>query len=378
VEPLAVAGPSARDTLFLERLDGARASHPSNLCARFLTRELFLSFSAAGRERLYRCCRSGAENRDSLVGCYIARPDDLHRFGAFFAPLVGAHHAAGIGLPKETGRLDVSRLGLPALSTRVRLCRNLKGFRLPARMDVAERLRLEAFMTRALQALIDDPAHGGRIYSLSPDLGPGRPNPNLIDARRYRELVASHRMFRRMDEDPYMRSAGLASDWPYGRACYISRDSSVMVWIGEEDHLRIIGMKLGARLADAYDQVQSTLAMLEAMPGMSFLHDETYGYVTSCPSNLGTGLRASARVAMPRRSTSGVDRADACRQVGLTASGEGGDRAPISETGAVDLSPIRRLGLTDRQILEALYDGLRGLAGMISAPEPAVAVLEVG
>jgi hypothetical protein len=41
---------------------------------------------------------------------------------------------------------------------------------------------------------------------------------------------------------------GIASDWPHGRGCYISKDKQFIVWVGEEDHLRIMCMKKGTML----------------------------------------------------------------------------------------------------------------------------------
>jgi hypothetical protein len=368
--------PTARQALFLARLAQVRASHPQNLYARRLSREFFLSFDAEARERLYRCCRSGAENPDSIVGCYILRPEDLHRFGAFFGPLIREHHgiAAGANGGANPGSLafaalDFAALGLPALSTRVRVGRNLQGFAMPGAMDRAERLRLERRMVGALQALIDDPQYGGRIFSLTPDFGPGEANPNLIDAAQYEALVEAHVMFRSMDDDPYMKSGGLAGDWPYGRACYVSVDRSVIVWIGEEDHLRVISVRTSFRLAEAYERLQSVLAIIEAMPGVAFIRDDTYGFVTSCPSNLGTGLRASVRVSLPGLTAPDADTRAVCRAVGLAACGLAGDRAPIAVGGPVDLSPIRRLFVEDGEILASLFRGLEQLVA--DAPAPA-------
>ena len=47
-------------------------------------------------------------------------------------------------------------------------------------------------------------------------------------------------MFKDMSADPYLLSAGIASDWPHGRGCYVSADNGFAIWVGEEDHLRIM------------------------------------------------------------------------------------------------------------------------------------------
>jgi hypothetical protein len=363
---------TAEQARFLDRLDRVRASHPGNPCARHMTRALFNSFSAAQRGRLYACCRSGAENPDSSIGCYINRPSDLQEFTAFFGALIREHHrlesagclTTGSDRPRpDLSDPDLSNLGLPPLSIRVRAGRNLQGFPLPAAMDRAARIALERAMVRALQVLINDPLYGGRIYSLTPSFGAKGLNPNFITPGQYRDLVSVHIMFADMQADPYMASGGLAADWPHGRACYVSADRSIIVWIGEEDHLRIISVQTTSSLRHPWDRLQAVLARIEALPGIGFVHDPAYGYVTSCPSNLGSGLRLSARLNVPALTAPGVDTQTVCRNAGLTARGLAGDHAPIIGCGPLDLSPICRVFAEDRDVLGALYQGLAKLLG---------------
>jgi hypothetical protein len=54
-----------------------------------------------------------------------------------------------------------------------------------------------------------------------PYFGDSGSNPNLITQEKYQELVDSHVMFKDMDADPYLKSAGISSNWPYGRGCSI-------------------------------------------------------------------------------------------------------------------------------------------------------------
>jgi creatine kinase len=155
----------------------------------------------------------------------------------------------------EAGVLDVTKLGLEELSMRVRVGRNLTQFNLPGSMDQTERILFEKTIIKALGKLVDNPEYGGNIYSLSPDHGDG-PNPNLISDAKYNELVQAHVMFKDMDADPYLKSAGIASDWPYGRGCWQSADKQCIVWFGEEDQLRIMCMKKGTILNEVFDRLK--------------------------------------------------------------------------------------------------------------------------
>ena len=208
-----------------------------------------------------------------------------------------------------------------------------------------------------------DPEYGGQVYSLSPDLGNGEANPNLISDAKYNELVKKHIMFKDMDADPYLKSAGIASDWPYGRGCYVSADRQCIIWFGEEDQLRIMCMKKGTKLNEVFDRLKGMLDMVESIEGIEFAKSEKYGYVTSCPSNLGTGMRASVHIKIPNLTSDGTDRKakEVCKPLGLSVRGTGGEHTPIGADGTVDISPSARLFIKERDIIAALYQGISDL-----------------
>ena len=150
----------------------------------------------------------------------------------------------------DKGVLDVRKLGLSELSMRVRVGRNLTAFSLPGAMDQAERVAFEKRMLAAFDALTAK--FGGSINSITPEFGDGEANPNFIDDAKYKELVDRHIMFKDMDADPYLKSAGISSDWPYGRGCWMSEDSKKIIWFGEEDQLRIMVMKKGFLINEVF------------------------------------------------------------------------------------------------------------------------------
>jgi creatine kinase len=126
------------------------------------------------------------------------------------------------------GKLDLTKLGLGMTSMRVRVGRNLSSFPLPGAMTQDDRKNMEAEMVKAFKQLMEDPAYGGNYYSLTPG------SPFEVSENFYKHLVKSHIMFKDMAADTYLASAGIASDWPYGRGCYVSADKQFIVWVGEE------------------------------------------------------------------------------------------------------------------------------------------------
>jgi len=95
-------------------------------------------------------------------------------------------------------------------------------------------------------------------------------------------------MFKDIADDKYLNSAGISSNWLHGRGCYVSPDKEFIVWVGEEDHLRITCMKKGMILNDVFDiyRLRSASVIVEKYAD-KFARSKNFGYVTSCPTNLG-------------------------------------------------------------------------------------------
>ena len=72
-----------------------------------------------------------------------------------------------------------------------------------------------------------------------------------------------------------------------------------MIWVNEEDHLQMISMQQGIDFGLVFRRLCNAVKAIEDSKLMSFVHDERLGYLTSCPSNVGTTLRASVLVKLP-------------------------------------------------------------------------------
>eukprot|EP00241_Pyramimonas_parkeae_P006112 CAMPEP_0114245388 /NCGR_PEP_ID=MMETSP0058-20121206/11867_1 /TAXON_ID=36894 /ORGANISM="Pyramimonas parkeae, CCMP726" /LENGTH=422 /DNA_ID=CAMNT_0001358433 /DNA_START=151 /DNA_END=1419 /DNA_ORIENTATION=- len=354
----------------LKLIQKARVDFPDNLMAKHFDFDYYKSLSPGLRKRLLRCCKSGAENMDSGMGMYAMHPEDYDLFKPYMDKVIRAYHKISGNVHHVTnwelstkadklpagGKLDLTKLGLGPTSMRVRVGRNLADYPLPGAMTKEDRLRMEQQMLKAFKKLISDPAYGGQYYSLTPGL------PESISDAKYKELVNSHLMFKDMAADSYLASAGIASDWPHGRGCYVSADKGFIVWVGEEDHLRIMCMKRGTFLNDVFDRLKGACDVVEKNAG-TFAHSKDYGYVTSCPTNLGTGMRASLHIQLPNLTADGTEsKAKAvCKPLGLSVRGKGGEHTPIGADGTVDISPSARLMIEEADIVVALYEGIKRL-----------------
>jgi protein-arginine kinase len=229
---------------------------------------------------------------------------------------------------------------LAILGTTVRVTRNLRSSQFCALMGRRARLEAERRIHTALSAL--GSRYDGRYYRL----------PELPSPRRH-TLAAHNLCFD--DDDRYLAAAGITRDWPEGRALWSTDDRRLVVWINEEDHLRIFSRSPDADLDACLARACELAWSLEERLG--FQHDERLGYLASCPSNVGTGLRASATLRLPRLS----ERPEALRELvedlGLELRGRRGERSkPIDSV--VDVANRRRLGASEAESVERLADAV--------------------
>lgn len=352
------------------KIETLKQHWPGNIALQCFDPAYFAALSPQHQNRLLKCLNSGIENPDSQMGCYACQPSDYDLLKPFFAKVLARYHKVPQdarhsndwdlnsvdGLPAGNV-LDIAALGLPPLSMRVRAGRNLKDFPLPGSMTRDDRIQLERKMMAAFELLIARPDYGGRYHSLTPG------NPCFIDEPAYQKLVDGHIMFKNMDNDRYLRAAGIAADWPYGRGCYVSADREFIIWVGEEDHLRIMCMRRGTVLNEVFDRLKAALEVVGALPGLQFAISQDYGVVTSCPTNLGTGMRASLHIPLPGLTSDGTDvkAKQIAGPLGLSVRGAGGEHTPIGPDGTVDISPSARFCITEAEIIAALYKAIARL-----------------
>jgi protein-arginine kinase len=355
----------------VESIPALLAANPQNICLNTFDLSYYNSLkTGALKASFVQCLRSGIENPDSTMGCYACQPDDFDRFKPFFSKALAKYHGVSenakhvsdwnldgvAGLPAG-GVLDITKLGLPELSMRVRVGRNLKRFPLPGAMSKQQRCDMENFVLKAIDVLFGMPEYGGRYCSFTPG------HPNFVDASEYQALVDAHIAFKDMSNDSYLLSAGIAQHWPHGRGVYISKDKSFIIWVGEEDHLRIMCMGMGTMLNSNLDRLKMALDVVSGIKGMDFAISDDYGVVTSCPTNLGSAMRASVLIPLPNLTKGGSDAKvkAICKPLGLSVRGLGGEHTPIGADGTVDISPSARFCITEAEIITALYKGLSRL-----------------
>jgi protein arginine kinase len=163
------------------------------------------------------------------------------------------------------------------LSTRVRLARNLQGYAFGPRARVNDR---EAVLdqVRAAKGLVPH-LRGSTLVNL----------PSL-DSRSRRILLERRLISRELMGD-------VASGPPRGTAVVLSGQQPLSVMVNEEDHLRLQSLVAGLRLHEAWNLVDRLDEELGQQIPYAFHHE--FGFLTSCPTNVGTGVRASVLMHLP-------------------------------------------------------------------------------
>ncbi len=145
--------------------------------------------------------------------------------------------------------------------------------------------------------------------------------------------------------------AFLKMDRPAG--LYITDEGNISIMINEEDHLRIQGLSYGLNLAS----ISSGVFDLEEKIGedVEFAFDEVYGFLTSCPTNFGTGLRASVLLHLPGLVfTNEVEKVlKGAVQIGMAVRGLYGEGSEIKGS-LFQISNQHTLGLKEEDVIETI------------------------
>lgn len=217
-----------------------------------------------------------------------------------------------------------------AVSTRIRLARNLSGLPFPARMTPEQRRELNLKVKNAvLQS--NTPFAKSLKYIDMADVP-----QTEIAAMVERHIISPEFAEEKAD-----------------RAIIISADESISIMIGEEDHVRIQVILGGLQLEKAYDTAEQLDSLL--YNELHFAFDRSLGFLTECPTNLGTGLRASVMLHLPVTESNGEisSIAETVGKIGFTVRGMYGEGTKASAS-MYQVSNQITLGISEKNAIDNL------------------------
>lgn len=291
--------------------------------------------------------------------------------------------------------------GKYVISTRIRVARCLEGYKFPPVMSRSERRYIERLVGECVQNLRGPKLANGTYLSVL----------SMTSEQNF-ALIQRHILFDNPNE--WTIASGLGRDWPDGRAVYanvpdlfaaaatdaatdaaMNEDEIVppllaevgnkddeddsnqptlaikqqqqqqpdfMIWVNEEDHLRMMCLRPGGDIQGVFETLTTGVREVERelrARGRHFAHDSRLGYLTSCPSNVGTAMRASVHVRLVN-----LGRLpgffDLVERLKLEVRGKYGE-TDRHYTGIFDISNLERLGKSEVHLINVMVEGVAKL-----------------
>ncbi len=214
------------------------------------------------------------------------------------------------------------------LSSRIRLARNIANIPFPTGLDTEKAMKViemvrEGFLPVEKQIKFKD-------YMMQ----------ELLPVER-QVLVERH-----------LISPGLARNSAVG-AAYINGDGTVSIMVNEEDHIRIQVILPGLQIKRSWEMASKIDDVLEKK--LEYAYSENWGYLTSCPTNVGTGMRASVMVHLPALNITGnISKIfQAVAHIGITIRGLYGEGTE-SIGNIFQISNQITLGRAEEEIIDSL------------------------
>lgn len=216
------------------------------------------------------------------------------------------------------------------ISSRIRIARNFRDIPFPMLATSSQASKVIDRVEQAFQKIHHKELSGSELIRMD----------DLTELQR-RVLVEKH-----------LISPALAEESRQG-AVILSGNEAVSIMINEEDHLRIQCLFPGLQLQEAWALASELDDQFEQQ--LDFAFDEEHGYLTSCPTNVGTGVRASVMVHLPALTiTQQINRIlPAVTQVGLAVRGIYGEGSEAVGS-LFQISNQITLGQSEREIVDKI------------------------
>lgn len=224
------------------------------------------------------------------------------------------------------------------ISTRIRLARNLSNYPFPCRLSEQGR---EKIVEKVRTAIKENGTSAASDFA-------------FINMKELSPIQSVSLVERRLVSPEFISETE-------GRALFLNKDNSVSIMVNEEDHIRLQVITNGLSLEQAYDTADKIDTLLDEF--LDFAFDPKLGYLTQCPTNLGTGMRASVMLHLPALEKShAISRIAAnLSKLGLTMRGAHGEGT--EPKGALyQLSNQVTLGISEKAAIENLKNITQQLA----------------
>ncbi|CAG9760904.1 unnamed protein product [Ceutorhynchus assimilis] len=324
-------------------------SQSKSLLKKFFTREIVdklkMKTSKFGAT-LQDCIDPGVNNLELEIGLTAVDPDCYRVYADLFVPIIEAYHK----IEKDTPQPGIDNWGfIPdfrnvdpngehVVSTGVTCFRNLRSYPFSPLMSATNFREIEAKLCIALGQLSGELS--GNYYPLG----------DIPENTRYKFIAENY--FK--DGKRFIGSADGNRYWPSGRGLYYNPIKTFMAYIGEQDHIILVSKQPGGNVGAVFKRLITALETLQEW--VEFSTDERFGYLTSCPSNVGQAIRPYFHIKIPKLAS------DRPRLIELAAKYDMAVREiieePINMHGIYELYNAKRLGTTEYHSVKVMTQGV--------------------
>uniref|UniRef100_A0A914HHK5 arginine kinase n=1 Tax=Globodera rostochiensis TaxID=31243 RepID=A0A914HHK5_GLORO len=206
------------------------------------------------------------------------------------------------------------------------------------RMTKENYIEVEAKVKAAVEQFKDDNELAGTYHPLQE-----------MTKEVQNQLIADHHLFK--EGDRFLQEANACRHWPTGRGIYHNDKKTFLIWVNGEDHLRIISTQAGGNVGQVFERLIKGIKAIEKK--LTFSRDDRLGWLTFCPTNLGTTVRASVHIRLPKlHANKELEKHCDFTKLRIRAT---------NTSGVVEISNKARLGLTEFNAVEHLHRYLKKL-----------------
>merc|ERR1719247_3438762 len=174
------------------------------------------------------------------------------------------------------------------------------------------------------------------------------------------DLQSQGFLFQKPSVRNLLTMAGAARQWPDNRGIYHNDAKTALCWCNEEDHCRIISMSKDGDVKSVFARFCNLSHAIKdsvEADGGKFMFSERLGFLGTCASNLGTGLRASVMIKLEKLNENVELLEKICAKFDLQPRGSAGEHS--AAVGAKwDISNKQRIGFSEVQLVQKMIDGV--------------------
>lgn len=193
------------------------------------------------------------------VGVVAGDEESYETFKDFMDAVIEGWHGYK---PTDTHKIDIDpnnikltkeqekKFDQHVISTRIRAGRSIRGLPLPPGTNRAQRRKVEKLLRNGLTRMTGPMA--GKYYPLGG-----------MTAEEEQELIDDHFLFQKPSPRNVLANCGAARDWPDGRGIFHNAEKNFLVWVNEEDHMRVISMENGGNIKNVFARWSTAVGEVE-------------------------------------------------------------------------------------------------------------------